>query len=195
VAEGATVPSLYPARRLVISNVIRHEFLSEVRGTLESNITIRPYRPEDLAEVVELWHDSKSKAFFYVQVQQTYKIANDTAHFQEVVSKECQVWLAEEEDEILGFIALEGDLIDQLFVKIDEQRKGIGSLLVRKAKNLSPLGLRAYTFQKNFAARSFFDKHGFRVVRSGVSSPPENEPDLEYAWSHDQGIISSKDAG
>ncbi len=147
-----------------------------------SGITIRPYQPKDLSEVVAMWHASKRQAFPYVQVQQAYTIQDDTRHFQEVVSKECQVWLADEDDEILGFIALNNDLIDQLFVKVGEQRKGIGSLLVSKAKEISPSKLRAYTFQKNSAARSFYEKHGFEVVRSGVSPAPENEPDLEYAW-------------
>jgi hypothetical protein len=42
--------------------------------------------------------------------------------------------------------------------------------------------LRAYTFQKNSPARAFFEKHGFEIVRTGLSPPPENEPDLEYVW-------------
>ena len=149
---------------------------------MESRITIRPYRPDDLAEVVALWHDSKRKAFAYVPLQQTYTMSDDKTHFRAVIIKECQVWIVEENDQILGFMGLQGDLIDQLFVKTGEQRKGIGHLLVVKAKTICPLGLRAYTFQKNSAARFFFDKQGFNVVRFGVSPPPESEPDLEYEW-------------
>ena len=148
----------------------------------QSGLAIRPYQPVDLSDVVEMWHTSKRRAFPYVQVQQSYTIHDDTLHFQEVISKECRVWLAEGDHQILGLMALNDDLIDQLFVKVGGQRRGIGSLLVRKAMELSPNGLRAFTFQKNSAARSFFEKHGFEVVRSGVSPAPENEPDLEYAW-------------
>ena len=124
----------------------------------------------------------KRKAFPYVAVQQIYTIDDDRAHFREVVSKECQVWLAVEEDQIHGLMAIKDGLIDQLFIKVEEQRNGIGSRLVGKAKELSPDGLKAYTFQKNIAARSFFEKQGFRVISSGVSPLPENEPDLEYQW-------------
>ena len=145
-------------------------------------LAVRPYRPADLARVVSLWRASKRKAFPYVAAMQRHSLEDDANHFRNVVAQECQVWLAEGGGEVLGLLALDGDLIDQLFVRIDAQREGVGSALLRKARERSPAGLRAYTFQKNNAARAFFEKHGFRVVRAGVSPPPENEPDLEYAW-------------
>ena len=90
--------------------------------------------------------------------------------------------MAEIGGHIVGLLALKGDLIDQLFVYVDAQRQGIGTALLERAKQRSPSGLRAYTFQKNQAARAFFEQHGFRVVSTGKSPPPESEPDLEYAW-------------
>jgi putative acetyltransferase len=149
---------------------------------MERRTTLRRYRSSDLAEVVALWRSSKRKAFPYVQVQQRYGLEDDTAHFRDVIAKECDVWLAEDDGQILGLMALKGDLIDQLFVRIDAQRRGIGAALLKRARELSPSGLRAYTFQKNDAARAFFEKHGFRVTSTGRSPPPENEPDLEYTW-------------
>ena len=62
------------------------------------------------------------------------------------------------------------------------QRCGVGTALLRKAAELSPDGLRLFTFQRNERARSFYEKHGFRVVKFGTSPPPENEPDVEYRW-------------
>lgn len=79
-------------------------------------------------------------------------------------------------------MALQQDLIDQLFVDVRCQRQGVASALVTKAKDLCPHGLRAFTFQKNLSARSFFEKHGFVIARLGLSPPPENEPDIEYRW-------------
>ena len=152
---------------------------------MNRQISLRPYRSPDLAEVVSLWRASKRKAFPYVEVQQSYSLEDDTAHFRDVIAKDCEVWLAESGDQILGLMALEGDLIDQLFVKIDAQGQGIGTALLIKARELSPSGLRAYTFQKNTAARTFFEKYDFHVVRAGASPPPENEPDLEYTWLPD----------
>jgi putative acetyltransferase len=149
---------------------------------LQQQINIRPYRSTDLAQVVAMWRASKRAAFPYVEAQQLYTLQNDTDYFRDVLAQECGVWLAADEKQILGLLALRDDLIDQLFVAIDAQRHGVGSALLVKARELSPDQLRAYTFQKNGPARAFYEKHDFKIVRSGISPPPENEPDLEYLW-------------
>jgi putative acetyltransferase len=149
---------------------------------LNGQVTLRPYNTADLAEVVSLWRASKRVAFPYVEAQQRYSLEDDTNHFHNVVTQECEVWLAESGGQVFGRMAIMDDLIDQLFVRVEAQGQGIGSSLLNKARELSPDGLRAFTFQKNLAARLFFEKHGFKVVREGVSPPPENEPDFEYAW-------------
>lgn len=149
---------------------------------MAQQLSIRPYRPGDLEQVVAMWRASKRAAFPYVEVQQLYTLRNDTDYFRDVIAPECEVWLATDGAQILGLLALRDDLIDQLFVAVDGQRQGVGSALLAKARERSPDQLRAYTFQKNGPARAFYEKHGFEIVRSGISPPPENEPDLEYMW-------------
>jgi ribosomal protein S18 acetylase RimI-like enzyme len=149
---------------------------------LRQQMNIRPYRSTDLAQAVAMWRASKQAAFPYVAVQQLYTLQNDTDYFRDVVAQECEVWLATDQEHILGLLALRDDLIDQLFVAIDAQRQGVGGALLVKARERSPDQLRAYSFQKNSLARAFYEKHGFRIVRSGISPPPENEPDYEYMW-------------
>lgn len=143
---------------------------------------LRPYQSADLEPTVAMWRASKRAAFPYVAVQQLYTLQNDTDYFRDVIAQECDVWLAADQDQILGLLALRDDLIDQLFVAVDQQRRGVGGALLEKARALSPDQLRAYTFQKNEPARAFYEKHGFTIVRSGISPPPENEPDLEFMW-------------
>ncbi|MGD2078011.1 MAG: GNAT family N-acetyltransferase [Chloroflexota bacterium] len=149
---------------------------------MERQLNIRPYRPDDLAATVAMWRASKRAAFSYVKIQQIYTLQMDTDYFRDVIAQECDVWLAVDGDQILGLLALRDDLLDQLFVAVDAQRQGVGSALLAKARRLSPDQLRAYTFQKNRSARAFFEKHGFEIVRTGLSPPPENEPDIEYMW-------------
>ena len=145
-------------------------------------LIVRPYQPSDLNEVVAMWRASKRAAFPYVEVQQLYTLENDTDYFRDVIAPECEVWLADDGDQIAGLLALRGNLIDQLFVRLGDQRQGVGSVLLAKARERFPDSLRAYTFQKNSPARAFFEKHGFEIVRAGLSPPPENEPDLEFVW-------------
>ena len=149
---------------------------------MRQDVEVRPYRASDLEQTVAMWRASKQAAFPYVAVQQIYTLQNDTDYFRDVITPECQVWLAADGEQVLGLLALRDDLIDQLFVAVDRQRLGVGSALLAKARERSPDQLRAYTFQKNGPARAFYEKHGFEIIRSGISPPPENEPDLEYLW-------------
>jgi ribosomal protein S18 acetylase RimI-like enzyme len=92
------------------------------------------------------------------------------------------VWLAQVGGRLAGLVALKEDFIDQLYVAVEQQRRGVGTALLQKARELSPAGLRLYTFQKNLSARAFYEKHGFQAIRYGVSPAPEREPDVEYHW-------------
>ena len=74
------------------------------------------------------------------------------------------------------------DFIDQLYVAVEQQRRGVGTALLQKAREQSSERLRLYTFQKNLSARAFYEKHGFQAVRYGFSPAPEHEPDVEYHW-------------
>lgn len=158
---------------------------------MQQQISVRPYRPPDLAGVVVMWRASKRAAFPYVEVMQLYSLQNDTDYFRDVIAQECEVWLATGDQQILGLLALRDDLIDQLFVAVDAQRQGVGSALLAKARERSPDQLRAYTFQKNSSARAFFEKNGFEIVRSGISPPPENEPDYEVLWRAAEDVAST----
>ncbi len=145
-------------------------------------IRLRRYRPDDLEATVAVWRASKRDAYPYVAVQQRYTLEEDRGHFRRVIAKECEVWLAEAEGRIVGLLALKADYVDQLFVAVDRQRQGVGTLLLRKAMQRSPAGLRLHTFQKNEPARAFYEKHRLCATSFGTSPPPEDEPDVEYHW-------------
>ena len=145
-------------------------------------IELRPYRRPDFEEAVAVWRASKRVAFPYVEIQQRYTRQDDARYFDAVLVAECAIWLAEVDERVAGLMALRDDLLDQMFVRVDLQRQGVGTALLQKAKQLSPTGLRLYTFQKNEPARRFYERHGFRIARFSVSAPPENEPHVEYCW-------------
>jgi len=145
-------------------------------------LALRPYRHEDCAATVEMWRRSKRAAFPYVAVMQSHTLDDDRAFFRDVVAVECDVELAEADGRFVGLLALRGQVVDQLFVDVDWQQRGVGALLLDAAKHRSPGGLRLVTFQRNAGARAFYEHYGFTALRFGVSPPPESEPDVEYVW-------------
>jgi len=141
------------------------------------------YQPQYLLETVTMWRASKRSAFPFVAAIQQYTLESDIGHFRDSIATRCEVWLARREGPLVGMLALDGHLIEQLFVAVEAQRTGVGTALLQKAMQRSPQGLALFTFRKNLPARIFYEKRGFEIVRFGVSAPPENEPDIEYRWS------------
>ena len=84
---------------------------------------------------------------------------------------------------VIGFMAMDEDLIDRLYVDPSNQGRVVGSILIKYAIEIYPGGLTLRTHERNNRARSFYENHGFKPVKFGVSPPPEFMPDVEYQWS------------
>jgi putative acetyltransferase len=107
----------------------------------------------------------------------------DRRFFRERVFNTCQVWGYFDNNELAGIIAFREGWIDQLHVRPSWQRRGIGTALLRVAQNGS-ISLSLWTFQRNKAARRFYEKHGFvPIEKTDGSANEEKEPDLMYRWS------------
>jgi len=111
--------------------------------------------------------------------------------FQEVIRGHCSIWVGTLEQQVVAYLAMKGSYIDRMFVDPSEWRKGWGTRLVVFAKSLSPNGLELHTHQENHAARSLYEKHGFKAVKFGTSPPPESAPDVEYHWRPDNKALQT----
>src|SRR4051812_17162424 len=58
-------------------------------------------------------------------------------------------WVATIGDQLVGYMLIDGENLDHLYVRPGWQRRGIGLALLRKAKELSPQRLQLWTFQRN----------------------------------------------
>ena len=103
--------------------------------------------------------------------------------FKHVVLAEQQVWVAVSGDRLLGFAAVDGQSLEQLYIDPDDQGHGIGRALLDAAKEASPSGLSLHIFTRNDRARLFYESAGFTLVeqRDG-SGNEEREPDCIYSW-------------
>jgi len=104
-------------------------------------------------------------------------------YFRTVILAKNTVFVAEADERAVGFMAIAGDFIDQLYVDPDRQHQGVGASLISSAKALSPLCLHLFTFETNARGRAFYEKHGFKATGFGISAPPESEPHVEYRWT------------
>ncbi len=146
---------------------------------------IREYRAEDFDAVTILWRLAREKSVPGFQREKGHFFHEDRDHFQNTILKKDRVWVVEAAGRPVAFMAMENDLIDQLYVHPDHWRRGIGEALLDFARGLHPEHLWLYTLQVNVNARAFYEKNGFVAEKFGFSDPPENEPDVEYHWRRD----------
>lgn len=146
-------------------------------------MNLRPFAEADFDAVVAQWHATNRTAYAYVPLQRAHTVAGARAFFRDQVLTRCRVFVATAAATPLGLIALEDNWIRQLAVFAPHRRRRVGSALLAQARALSPRELRLYTFQRNAAARRFYESHGFVAVAFGISPAPEDEPDVEYRWT------------
>ena len=90
------------------------------------------------------------------------------------------VYVYEDNQKIQGFIGLNGEYIEGIFVSEAMQSQSIGKILLNYVKNTrSKLILNVY--QKNTPAISFYQREGFEIQYSGLDEAT-GEKDYRMAW-------------
>ncbi|UYO02030.1 GNAT family N-acetyltransferase [Paenibacillus sp. PSB04] len=126
---------------------------------------ITAYREEDHDYLVELW---------YRAVRETHAFLTeaDIAFYRRIVDeqalKHVEVWVEKDDSGVpLGFIGLDGGMVEMLFVDPDRHGQGIGTRLLRYAEQLKGSRLRVDVNEQNDGAFAFYQRYGF--VRTGRS--------------------------
>ena len=143
---------------------------------------IRPYQPDDFEPVTHLWRVAREVSLPDFQAAKGHPFEKDQWYFREHILPNNTVWVIDRDRYPVAFLAIDGDMINHLYVHPDYQRQGIGVLLLAFARQLSPSGLQLFTLQINAIARAFYEKNGFEAAKFGISPPPESEPDILYHW-------------
>ncbi len=145
---------------------------------------VRLVREEEIEKVIAIWHDARKETHtsIGIEMEKDLTLEGSQRIFRAHIAPRCDIWVAQRGGALLGFMAIRGSYIDRMYVRPSAQRGGVGTALLEKARELSPEGVELHTHRANQRARDFYEKHGFRAVRFGVSPAPENEPDVEYWW-------------
>ncbi|MEO7352701.1 MAG: GNAT family N-acetyltransferase [Marmoricola sp.] len=94
-----------------------------------------------------------------------------------------ELWVAVREDILLGFVLLDGEWVNLIFVHPGRPARGVGAALLDVVKSLRPRGFGLRVYQANQRARAFYLKHDLiELERTDGSGYPEVEPDLQMAW-------------
>ena len=142
---------------------------------------IRSARSDDAEAIADVHLDSRREAMPWLPVLHSRE--ETVAYFAGHVLVHQEVLVAEVNELVVGFMALEVNHVDHLYIAPSYQDRGIGNTLLAMAKELHPTGLTLWTFQRNARARLFYEARGFVAsVFTDGSRNEEREPDVLYAW-------------
>ncbi|MEL7034700.1 MAG: GNAT family N-acetyltransferase [Cyanobacteria bacterium J06592_8] len=79
-------------------------------------------------------------------------------------------WVAENEEEVIGFIALIGSEVGAIFVQPCFQGRGVGFALMNKAQELHG-NLEVEVFKDNAIGRQFYSSYGFKYLEEKLHEP------------------------
>ncbi|MGP6088241.1 GNAT family N-acetyltransferase [Antarctobacter jejuensis] len=106
--------------------------------------------------------------------------AQDIMHMGKLIDRGW-VTVAELDNVVAGFLALDGHELDALFVAAWAQGRRVGTGLLNEAKARSDV-LELWTFQQNTGAQRFYLRHGFSEIARTEGDNEEGLPDIRYRW-------------
>lgn len=140
---------------------------------------IRELRKADINSVAEIWLDTNCKAHAFIPA--SYWESN-FALVKEMLPQ-AEVYVYENDKGIQGFLGLNGEYIEGIFVSEAAQSHGIGKCLLDYAKNRKP-ALCLNVYQKNVRAIRFYQREGFQIQREGLDAAT-GEKDYEMLWQRE----------
>ena len=137
---------------------------------------IRELRKADINKVADIWLDTNIKAHPFIPAQYW----KNNLEFVKEALLQAEVYVYENDNEIQGFIGLNDEYIEGIFVSDEVQSQGIGKMLLNSAKNKRN-ELRLNVYQQNTRAISFYQREGFEIQCSGLDDAT-GEKEYTMAW-------------
>ena len=138
---------------------------------------VRTFQAGDLDAVMSIWLNANIEAHHFVDPEYWRSCYNTV----KAMIPQAEVYVAEDDRRINGFIGIAGDYIAGIFVDSSARTGGIGSQLLDHAKeNRQKLSLSVY--KKNVTAVSFYRNRGFQIDAEGVD-PQTSESEYTMSWN------------
>lgn len=136
---------------------------------------IRNLKNDDIDIVMELWKDSTIEAQNFIP--DSYWLENyDNVKNNYLPNSDTYVY--EEDGEIKGFVSLiENIFIGGLFIRVDSQREGIGSVILDFLKERN-YKLQLTVYDKNVRAMKFYLKSGFKILNTEIDKKTKEKEHL-----------------
>lgn len=119
---------------------------------------IRKMQNIDINRVADIWLKTNLKAHYFIPEQYW------TSNYELVKERmsQAEVYVYEDDKMIQGFIGINDEYIEGIFVSDEMQSRGIGKILLDYIKDKKDR-LQLKVYQKNVRAMSFYQREGFTI--------------------------------
>lgn len=133
---------------------------------------IKKFERNDIDAVMQIWENENIKAHSFISKEYWKNNYRDVKEM--LPNAEIYVYILNER--IVGFIGIDNNYIEGIFVDTNSQCSGVGTSLLNKVKeNRDNLTLKVY--QKNTNAINFYKKNGFIIASKDID---KNTSEIEY---------------
>ena len=139
-------------------------------------VMIRKLLNGDIDRVADIWLKTNLKAHYFISNQywkSNYEIVKG-------MMSQSEVYVFEADKMIQGFVGLNAEYIEGIFVSEEMQSCGIGKLLLDYIKD-KKVRLQLNVYQKNTRALSFYQREGFIVQCEGLDEAT-GEKEYTMLW-------------
>lgn len=146
-----------------------------------ADVVVRPMRAEDRAPALDLWVASWQAAYPAIDFAARRDWMDQ--RFDELGRSGTHLYVAAFGGEVVGFVTIDpsAGYLDQLVVGVAAQRRGIASILLAQARQVSPRRIELQVNQDNLRAIAFYRKHGFKVAGTDVTRL-SGAPTFKMRW-------------
>lgn len=137
---------------------------------------IRKFEKKDINAVMEIWKNENIRAHNFIAKeywQDNYEYVKD-------ILPKADIYVYILDEKIVGFVGVNKNYIEGIFIDINNQHSGIGTSLLDKIKeNKDNLTLSVY--KKNENATSFYEKNNFIIASENIDKST-NEIEYTMTW-------------
>lgn len=146
---------------------------------------IRKFVQDDIDVLMDLWLAGNLQAHSFIP-ERYWKDHLDPVR-EMLPLAELYVYVEEAEGRVDGFVGLNGEHIEGIFVRKVSQFTGVGTALlefVKERRERLTLGV----YRKNQRAVRFYERKGFRI-REERTDPDTGESEYEMIWEKEEGAL------
>lgn len=137
---------------------------------------IRRLNDNNIDAVMQIWKEENIKALNFIPKEYWEEKFN----YVKSILPSAEIYVYIDKNTIEGFIGINNNYIEGIFIKEINQNKGIGTALLEKVKQLKPK-LILNVYEKNKKAIKFYEKNGFKIIKENTDKET-NEKEYTMIW-------------